>query len=154
MNDNPQNTIKKRPGRKRKKIASPKQEKFLETWAKTGNKKQALKEAGYSPTARPETFQVVQDAMADRQKEMRKKFLDDAEEMRQKILEIARFSKSDAVRLQAAKDLLDRAGLNPITKSQNESAKYVSIENRITRDALARYEKELIDSETKKNGEA
>ncbi len=152
MNRKPQTTIQRKPGRKKKKVPSPKQDKFLETWAMTGSKKQALKEAGYSPTARPENFQVVKDAMADRQKEMRKKFLDDAEEMRSNILDIARNAKSDAVRLQAAKDILDRAGLNPITKSQNESAKYVSIENRITRDALNRYENELQKITQKKEG--
>lgn len=153
-NSSPQTTIKKKPGRPKKKLMSPKQATYVNALELTGNRKQALKEAGYSPTAIPESFKVVQNAIADRQKEMRKKFMDDAEEMRQTILDISRYSRSDAVRLQAAKDILDRAGLNPINKSQTESAKYVSIESRISREALDRYSKEVdLKMDKKKDGE-
>lgn len=47
------------------------------------------------------------------------------------------------------KNMLDRAGLNPINKNQTQTAKYVSIESRFSRDALERFEKE----ETNKAGE-
>ena len=58
-----------------------------------------------------------------------------------------RLAESESVRFQATKDMLDRAGLNPINKNQTESAKYISIESRFSRDALARYEKELQNEE-------
>lgn len=143
MNRNPQHDITKRPGRKKKKLPSPKQEKYINALVETGSKKEALKIAGYSHNASPETFKVVQDALAERQKEMQKKFMDDAEEMRNNMLNLARNSSSEAVKFQATKDILDRAGLNPVNKNQTESAKYISIEDRVSRGALARYEKEL-----------
>ena len=59
------------------------------------------------------------------------------------MLDLARNSSSDAVKFQATKDILDRAGLNPVSKNQTESAKYVSIESRVSRDTLSRFTKEL-----------
>ena len=113
----------------------------------TGSKKKALEVAGYSPSSQPEKLQVVKDALAERQKEMMKRFMDNAEEMKENMLDLARNADSESVRFQATKDMLDRAGLNPINKNQTESAKYVSIESRVSRGALERYEKELENKE-------
>lgn len=142
-NSKPQTEIQKKPGRKRKKFPNPKQTAYVNALALTGSKKEALKIAGYSPTARPEKYQIVQDAFKERQNEMQRKFMDDAEEMRLNMLDLAKNSGSDAVKFQATKDILDRAGLNPINKNQTESAKYVSIESRFSRDALERYQAEV-----------
>lgn len=62
--------------------------------------------------------------------------------MKENMLELARNAESESVRFQATKDMLDRAGLNPINKNQTQTAKYVSIESRFSRDALERFEKE------------
>lgn len=135
--------VHKKPGRKKRRPLKPKQEKFVNTLLLTGDKKKALKSSGYSLRTDPMDFKPVQDALADRQKEMMKRFLDNAEEMKNNMIELARNANSESVKFQATKDILDRAGLNPINKNQTESAKYVSVESRFSRDALSRYEKEL-----------
>ena len=142
-NYRPQHDFQKKPGRTRKRHPTEKQIKFVDTLLETGNKKKALEVSGYSPSTQPEKLQVVQDALTERQKEMMKRFLDNAEEMKENMLELARNADSESVRFQATKDMLDRAGLNPVNKNQTESAKYVSIESRVSRGALERYEKEL-----------
>lgn len=73
---------------------------------------------------------------------MMKSFLNEAQKMKENMLELARNAESESVRFQATKDMLDRAGLNPINKNQTQTAKYVSIESRFSRDALERFEKE------------
>lgn len=146
-NNKPQHDCRRKPGRKKKKTATEKQAKFVDTLMTTGSRKKALKVAGYSPSSQPEKLQVVKDALAERQKEMMKRFLDNAEEMKENMLDLARNADSESVRFQATKDILDRAGLNPINKNQTESAKYVSIESRVSRGALERYEKELENKE-------
>ena len=73
---------------------------------------------------------------------MMKSFLNEAQEMKENMLELARNAESESVRFQATKDMLDRAGLNPINKNPTQTAKYVSIESRFSRDAVSRFEKE------------
>lgn len=124
-----------------------KQDAYVNTLIETGSKTKALEVAGYSPTSNPEKYVPIQNALAERQKEMMKRFMDNAEEMKENMLDLARNAESESVRFQATKDMLDRAGLNPINKNQTESAKYISIESRFSRDALARYEKELENEE-------
>lgn len=155
-NPKPQNDVRRKPGRpkkKQKKIRVPdkRQETFVNTYLETGNKALALDKAGYAPGTRPENIQVVQDALAERQKEMMKRFMDNADEMKENMLDLARNAKSESVKFQATKDMLDRAGLNPINKNQTESAKYVSIESRFSRGALERYERELEAKNGQKN---
>lgn len=135
--------VRKKPGRKKKRYATEKQSTYVNALLETGDRKTALEVAGYSPTSQPEKFQIVQNVLEDRQKEMMKRFMDNAEEMKDNMLDLARNAKSEAVKFQATKDILDRAGLNPINKNQTETAKYVSIESRFSRGALERYEKEL-----------
>ena len=143
INKRPQLDVLKKPGRKKKRKPTSRQQTFVDTLVTTSNRQLALKTAGYPKTSRPEDYQVVQEALADRRKQMEIKFMDDAEEMRQNMLDLARNSSSDAVKFQATKDILDRAGLNPVSKNQTESAKYVSIESRVSRDTLSRFTKEL-----------
>ena len=143
INKRPQLDVLKKPGRKKKKKTNLRQQTFVDTLITTNNRQLALKAAGYPKSSRPEDYQAVQDALADRRKQMEIKFMDDAEEMRQNMLDLARNSTSDAVKFQATKDILDRAGLNPVSKNQTESAKYVSIESRVSRDTLSRFTKEL-----------
>ena len=124
----------------------PEQEIYVNELIATGNRKQSLEKAGYSLTSTPENYRAVREELADRQRAMMSKFLDNAEEMKENMLNLARNSKSEAVKFQATKDILDRAGLNPVNKNQTESAKYVSIDSRVTREALERYNKEVINT--------
>lgn len=146
-NYRPQGDCFKRPGRKRKRHLTKKQDTYVNTFIKTGDKQKALEAAGYSLTSDPNSYQPVREAIEDRQKEMMKKFMDDADEMKENMLDLARNASSEAVRFQATKDMLDRAGLNPITKQQNQTMKYVSVESRFARGAIERYEKELEQKE-------
>lgn len=142
-NYRPQTDTFKKPGRKKKRRLTEKQDTYVNTLIETGSKSKALEAAGYSPTSNPENYAPIQNALAERQKEMMKRFMDNAEEMKENMLDLARNATSESVRFQATKDMLDRAGLNPINKNQTESAKYVSIESRFSREALARFEKEI-----------
>ena len=47
-----------------------------------------------------------------------KSFLNESQEMKENMLDLARNAESESVRFQATKDMLDRAGLNPINKNQ------------------------------------
>lgn len=147
-NYNPQRDCFKRPGRKKKRNLTKKQDTYVNTFIQTGSKQKAIEAAGYSPKSNPESYKPVQDALADRQKEMMKQFMDNADEMKANMLDLARNANSEAVRFQATKDMLDRAGLNPVNKQQNQTMKYVSVESRFARGAIERYEKELEQKET------
>jgi hypothetical protein len=139
--------VRKRPGRKpkrKKALISPKQEKYIDLISDGKiTRKEALEKAGYSPSAQPESYKLVKEEIVRRQEVLRNKFLDDADEMRDNMIDLARNSKSENVKFQATKDILDRAGLNPINKQQTEQQKFISIENRITREALERYTQEV-----------
>lgn len=137
----------KKPGRKRKRPLTKQQDKFVTEFLKTGDREKATALAGYAPSTQPNRIKAVQVAIEDRQKEMMKSFLNEAQEMKENMLDLARNADSESVRFQATKDMLDRAGLNPINKNQTQTAKYVSIESRFSRDALSRFEKEEINKE-------
>jgi hypothetical protein len=139
-----------RPGRKVKRKPTVKQEIYAKNVVAGVPKCEAAKIAGYGPTVSPDRFIGVKEAMADWQRKMTREFMSDAQEMRQNMLQLARESSSDAVRFQATKDILDRAGLNPINKSQTESAKYVSVESRFSRNAIERYQNELKEGQKEK----
>lgn len=133
----------KKPGRKKKRRnLTEQQNAYVTEYMKHGSNSKALEVAGYAPTSKVGEYKVIQTAIEDRQKEMMKSFLNEAQEMKENMLELARNAESESVRFQATKDMLDRAGLNPINKNQTQTAKYVSIESRFSRDALERFEKE------------
>jgi len=70
---------------------------------------------------------------------MEKIFMEHADEMQANMYDLATTAKSENVKFQATKDLLDRAGLAPVNRSQVENYKYISPENRITQDLIGRF---------------
>jgi len=138
-NYNPQQTIRKRPGRKKKPKITPKQEKFVQVYVDTGDKKKALAMAGYVPEARPDICKSVQFHIEEYKAKMEKIFMEHADEMQANMYDLATTAKSENVKFQATKDLLDRAGLAPVNRSQVENYKYISPENRITQDLIGRF---------------
>lgn len=138
----------KKPGRKKKRrTLTEQQNTYVTEYMKHGSNSKALEAAGYSPSSKVGEYKVIQTAIEDRQKAMMKSFLNEAQEMKENMLDLARNAESESVRFQATKDMLDRAGLNPINKNQTQTAKYVSIESRFSRDALSRFEKEETNKE-------
>lgn len=134
--------IEKKPGRKKLRTPTIKQEKFAKTFIETGNQALAKKEAGYTQASKPEDTATVKLLLEKYRHEMEKKFIKDAEKMYNNMKHLALESSSDTVRFNATKDILDRAGLAPISKQEIESHRYVSTDSRITHDLLERYRKE------------
>lgn len=128
----------KRPGRKKKPKATEKQLLFAQAKVETGNRKKALAIAGYCEDAKPEQNKAVQYYIEEYKKKMEEKFIDRAEEMAENMYQLAMKSGSDNVRYLATKDWLDRAGLAPVSKSEIETTKIISAENRVSRDLIDR----------------
>lgn len=85
---------------------TPKQKKFADAYLKTGNASQAAREAYSVSTPNAAAVQGSRVLRKDNVKE----YIEDHVIMaRQIISELAQSSQQDAVRLQAAKDILDRA---------------------------------------------
>lgn len=95
------------------------QEKFLELYIHTGNASKAAKYAGYgSPKQRGhELKKKLQHEIESRQKAM---IADAVPGVIATVISLATGADSEAVRLNAAKDLLDRAGFKPVEKTETE----------------------------------
>jgi phage terminase small subunit len=95
------------------------QEKFLDLYINTGNATKAAKYAGYgSPKQRGwELKKRYQKEIEARQKAM---IMDSVPSVIANIIALANGADSEAVRLNACKDLMDRAGFKPVEKTETE----------------------------------
>ena len=96
-----------------------KQEKFFEYYMLSGNAAKAAEFAGYgSPKQRGyELKNKFKKEIEEKQKSM---IVDSIPGVIGKIIELAHEAESEAVRLNACKDLMDRAGLKHIEKTETE----------------------------------
>lgn len=133
-----------KPGRKKKKIRklSEKQRVFIDKLVETGDQKEAKALAGYKPTANPLASPNVTKEYEEKVQILKEKFVNHADEMCENMVNLARTSKSDSVKFQATKDILDRAGLAPVSKSETETKNYIDVGSRFARGAIERYLKE------------
>lgn len=134
--------VRKKPGRKKNPRPTLKQEAYAKAFVKTGSRIKAKEEAGYVQSSKPDESEAVKFLIDKYRHEMEKKFIKDAEQMYENMKTLALTSDSDNVRFNATKDILDRAGLAPVSKSEIESRKFISADSRITRDLVERYRKE------------
>ena len=106
-------------------MRTDKQEAFIESYCLTGNAAKAAEMAGYSPKASKQKGYSLKKQFAH---EIAEKMMADAiPGVLAKLHLLMEESASDAVKLGAIKDFLDRAGLKPVEKieqqvSQVESA--------------------------------
>lgn len=103
----------------KEKSKTEKQEKFFEYYMLSGNAAKAAEFAGYgSPKQRGyELKNKFKREIEDRQKAM---IVDAVPGVIGKIIELANGAESEAVRLNACKDLMDRAGFKPVDKTETE----------------------------------
>lgn len=100
----------------RKQTLKPTHKAFADTYIDTGNATLAAKES----------MQVTNDNSAGavgsrllRNARIQEYIEDKAEHAASIVYEIAQFGESDPVRLNASKDILDRAGYKPVERTQN-----------------------------------
>jgi hypothetical protein len=98
-------------------IRTEKQEKFVEYYVMTGNAKRAAIMAGYSAKTAEVNGSIMRKKLSAEIAEATRNALTHHAAMSVKnLVELANNAESESVRLQANKDLLDRAGYKPTDK--------------------------------------
>lgn len=126
---------------KKKPKPSAQQELYAMVKAETGSTQKAKEAAGYSPnypTKMLEHTDTMELALEKAKQTVQEKFVKRAEEMADQMYYLALNARSDQVKFQATKDLLDRAGFAPEQKTVNET-RFTTVEARVTQDMLARF---------------
>jgi hypothetical protein len=110
-------------------IKTSMQEKFVEYYCLTGNATQAAIEAGYSEKNARQQGYRLKESLEDEIRIQTQKVLQGHIPLSIKYLsELAESSDSDSVRLGAIKDILDRAGLKPVERSEVTTVERMSDE--------------------------
>jgi|TARA_R110000824_G_scaffold401529_1_gene612792 phage terminase small subunit len=95
-------------------MRTEKQESFIEAYCQTGNATKAAIQAGYSETTSKQQGHVLKNKFAKEIEQRIKKMVQDAVPAAvSQISILAQTATSEQVRLNASKDILDRAGLKP-----------------------------------------
>ena len=146
---------KKKPGRKRKKIHIPteKEQKLINHYVETGNMKEAKEVAGYPKTYNPLSKKSIRYELERLQDKVKSKLVNVADTVADNMVDLAFNARSENVKFQASKDILDRAGLAPVNKTENETHKYISVNDRFARGALERFLQEKTIDITPQNNE-
>jgi hypothetical protein len=102
-------------------MRTEKQEAFIEAYCLTGNAAKAAEMAGYSEKASKQKGYSLKkqfaDAIADKTREM---LADGVPGVLAKLNELINEATSEAVKLGAIKDFLDRAGLKPVDRVEQQ----------------------------------
>ena len=102
-------------------MRTEKQEAFIEAYCLTGNATKAAEMAGYSEKASKQKGYSLKkqfsDEIAEKTREM---MLDGIPGVLSKLNDLINDATSDAVKLGAIKDFLDRAGLKPVDKVEQK----------------------------------
>jgi phage terminase small subunit len=112
------------------------QEKFVEMFLLTGNAARAAEVAGYgSPKQRGyELKNKFKELIEDRQKRM---LQDSVPIAINQLINLVQEAESEAVRLNAVKDLLDRGGFKPVDKVEQQ---VTTVEQKTTEELREEYE--------------
>lgn len=118
-----------------------KQEKFIEEYCRTGNATQSAIYAGYSEKSAVQAGYRLKTQFSEEIVERTRRIvLDMVPSSLGAIKDLVERGESEAVRLAAAKDVLDRAGMKPVEKIETTNIEQMSdeeIQRRI--DALTRH---------------
>ena len=115
---------------------TPQQEKFLDYYLLSGNATKAAEHAGYgAPKQRGyDQKRKLKTQIEEGQKAMLKESVPIA---MNNIINLAQNAESEAVRLNACKDLMDRAGYKPTEKTETE---VTHVESKTTAELMAELE--------------
>jgi len=102
-------------------VRTEKQEAFIEAFCLTGNAAKAAEMAGYSSKAAKQKGYALKKQFTHEISEKTRDMMRDAVPgVLAKLHELIEESSSDAVKLGAIKDFLDRAGLKPVEKVEQQ----------------------------------
>ena len=102
-------------------MRTEKQEAFIEAFCLTGNAAKAAEMAGYSEKASKQKGYALKKQFAEEIAEKTREMMADAVPgVLAKLHELMEESSSDAVKLGAIKDFLDRAGLKPVERVEQK----------------------------------
>ena len=102
-------------------MRTEKQEAFIEAYCLTGNAAKSAEMAGYSEKAsKQKGYSLKKQFSEEISEKTREMMLDAVPGVLAKLHELMETSSSDAVRLGAIKDFLDRAGLKPVDKVEQK----------------------------------
>jgi len=102
-------------------LRTEKQEAFIEAFCLTGNAAKAAEMAGYSEKASKQKGYALKKQFAEEIAEKTRDMMRDAVPgVLAKLHELMEESSSDAVKLGAIKDFLDRAGLKPVERVEQK----------------------------------
>lgn len=102
--------------------------------------KEAREIAGYKSSSVSNNEKVLQ-ALEKKQQILRQQFVEDAEGARLVILDLMNNADNENVRLQAAKDILSRAGLDPTKDTDITNLRAIDVNSRLTNELLNRLSK-------------
>jgi len=103
-----------------KRILNEQQKNFISIYTATGNATQAAKMSGYS-TPKQKGHDLKNRFAPEIAEAIRGEIGDDVVPVIRQVRDLALNAESEAVKLNACKDLLDRAGYKPIDRSKVES---------------------------------
>ena len=102
-------------------MRTEKQDAFIESFCLTGNAAKAAEMAGYSEKASKQKGYALKKQFAEEIAEKTREMMADAVPgVLAKLHELIEVSSSDAVKLGAIKDFLDRAGLKPVERVEQQ----------------------------------
>ena len=102
-------------------MRTEKQDAFIESFCLTGNAAKAAEMAGYSDKASKQKGYALKKQFAEEIAEKTREMMADAVPgVLAKLHELIEVSSSDAVKLGAIKDFLDRAGLKPVERVEQQ----------------------------------
>ena len=96
-------------------MITDKQAKFIDFYCESGDAMQSAINAGYknSHTLRNQAWKLKKELAIEINKRMLEKFVDKAPVAFNSLVSLMKDSESDTVKLQAAKDIMDRGGFKP-----------------------------------------
>jgi len=103
-----------------KRILNEQQQNFISIYTATGNATQAAKMAGYKQP-KQKGYDLKNRFAPEIAEAIRGEIGDDVVPVIKKVRELALNAESEAVRLNACKDLLDRAGYKPVDRTRVDS---------------------------------
>ncbi len=103
-----------------KRILNEQQQNFISIYTATGNASQAAKMAGYA-NPKQKGYDLKNRFAPEIAEAIRGEIGDDVVPVIKKVRELALNAESEAVRLNACKDLLDRAGYKPVDRTRVDS---------------------------------
>lgn len=85
--------------------------------------------------------------VSEMQEVMRQQFVEDSFDIYENLKDLAFNARSELVRFNASKDILDRAGLSAPDKKEITENKFISTDSKITYDLLQRYKALELDGD-------